>query len=277
MAPGCPYCAASAPALNEFYEKYHDQGLEVIGFYHHKSPEPLRVEDVSQYAQRFGFKFPVAIDHDWKTLKHWWPGSRERTWTSVSFLIDKRGVIRHIHPDGHRTSLGGKEVKNFSLTLECAPECRLKVETKMEPKKEQFQIGEVSRETGSSIDTIRYYEKFGLLERPIRSIGGFRLYSGESIEKLRFIKKAQALGLTLGESKGILQCSQEGLKPCCELVRKLFTRKIDEFESKIKELQKMKKDLEALLSQWVSAKEARKRSYAVCPQIEREPVKKKRR
>ena len=99
-APGCPFCAASAPALNEFYEKYHDEGLEVIGFYHHKSPEPLKVEEVEQYAGKFGFEFPVAVDYDWNTLRNWWLDGRERGWTSVSFLIDKQGVIRHIHPGG---------------------------------------------------------------------------------------------------------------------------------------------------------------------------------
>lgn len=143
----------------------------------------------------------------------------------------------------------------------------------MEDENNQFQIGEAARETGTSIDTVRYYEKVGLLDKPIRSVGGFRLYARETIEKLRFIKKAQALGLTLTEIKGIMQCSKEGLKPCCDLVRRLFTKKIDEFESKIKELQKMKRDLETLLSEWISPKEARKRSYAVCPQIEREPKK----
>src|ERR1700722_3254438 len=71
-APDCPYCRATAPALNEFYEKYHAQGLEVIGFYHHKSEEPLKVETVRKYADDFGFKFPVAIDTNWKTLHKWW-------------------------------------------------------------------------------------------------------------------------------------------------------------------------------------------------------------
>jgi peroxiredoxin len=99
-APACPYCRATAPALNEFYRTYHDQGLEVIGFYHHKSDEPLKVETVRKYADNFGFKFPVAIDTDWKTLHQWWLDGQPRDFTSVSFLIDRQGVIRHIHPGG---------------------------------------------------------------------------------------------------------------------------------------------------------------------------------
>lgn len=146
----------------------------------------------------------------------------------------------------------------------------------MNAEKGHSHIGEVARETETSIDTVRFYEKMGLLEKPARSEGGFRIYSKETIEKLRFIRKAQALGLTLGEIKGIMQCSKEGLRPCCDLVRSLFTKKITEFESKIKELQKMKRGLESLLSQWLSPSEARKRSFAVCPQIEREPKKKRR-
>ena len=146
----------------------------------------------------------------------------------------------------------------------------------MDPKDERYQIGGVAKASDTSIDTIRYYEKLGLLEKPVRSVGGFRLYSRETVEKLRFIKKAQVLGLTLSEIKGIMQCSKEGLKPCCDLVKGLFTKKIEEFESKIKELGKMKKDLEVLLSEWISTKEAKKRSYAVCPQIERQPKRRRR-
>jgi len=99
-APGCPYCKATAPALNEFYREYRGRGLEVIGFYHHKSDGPLRVEEVKKYSRQFGFKFPVAIDPEWRTLKQWWLDTGDRDFTSVSFLLDRQGVIRHIHPGG---------------------------------------------------------------------------------------------------------------------------------------------------------------------------------
>jgi thiol-disulfide isomerase/thioredoxin len=99
-APNCPYCRASAPALNEFYEKYAARGLEVLGFYHHKSTFPLDAKMVKKYAGVFGFKFPIATDVGWKTLHRWWLDNGTRQFTSVSFLIDRKGVIRYIHPGG---------------------------------------------------------------------------------------------------------------------------------------------------------------------------------
>src|ERR1051325_403247 len=95
-APDCPYCKATAPALNEFYEDFHDKGLEVIGIYHHKSEEPLRKEDVAKYARDFRFKFPVAIDPDWVTLKKWWLSKGNQDFTSVTFLIDKEGIVQFV-------------------------------------------------------------------------------------------------------------------------------------------------------------------------------------
>ncbi len=100
MAPDCRYCAATAPALNEFHAAYMDKGLVVVGAYHHKSTGPLKVEEVKAQAEKLGFKFPVAIDPEWKTLKDWWLDKQDRDFTSVSFLIDKQGVIRFVHPGG---------------------------------------------------------------------------------------------------------------------------------------------------------------------------------
>jgi len=137
-----------------------------------------------------------------------------------------------------------------------------------------FQIGEVARETQTSIDSIRYYEKLGLLEKPIRSEGGFRLYPKEAIEKLRFVRKAQRLGLTLSEIKGIMAESRKGLHACCGHVEGILTKKLKELEEKMEELRKVKKGLKSLLQSWIPLEEARKRPFAVCPQIEVErPIK----
>lgn len=134
---------------------------------------------------------------------------------------------------------------------------------------ELYRIGVVARKSGYSIDTIRYYEKLGLIEKPVRSEGGFRQYSSVTVDRLQFIKKAQQLGFTLNEIRSVVRCSAEGLKPCCDLVRNLLEKKLGEFENKIRELQKMRKNLKRLLSEWVPLEEAKRRSYTVCPQIDK--------
>jgi peroxiredoxin len=100
MSPDCPFCSATAPSLNRLHTLYKDRGLVVVGMYHHKGQEPLKPGDVESYVRHFGFQFPVAVDDDWKTLKRWWLDGRERRWTSVSFLLDRKGIIRRVHLGG---------------------------------------------------------------------------------------------------------------------------------------------------------------------------------
>jgi thiol-disulfide isomerase/thioredoxin len=99
-APGCPFCEASIPALNEFARRYRDRGLVVLGFYHHKSPAPLTPAYVKEQIRKLKLEFPVAIDRDWSTLRSWWLDRHDRGWTSVSILLDRHGVVRHVHPGG---------------------------------------------------------------------------------------------------------------------------------------------------------------------------------
>jgi thiol-disulfide isomerase/thioredoxin len=101
MSPECPLCSATAPSLNAFHERYAAAGLRVIGMYHHKGKQPLDPADVQGYVEHYGFEFPVAIDADWQTLQRWWLDGHERGFTSVSFLVDRAGIVRHVH-------LGGK-------------------------------------------------------------------------------------------------------------------------------------------------------------------------
>jgi peroxiredoxin len=100
--PDCPYCSATAPALNELDRDFRASGLVVIGFYTPKPrPRPTTVEHVRRVAQKYGFRFPVAVDDEWKALQRLWLDRADSAgWTSASLLIDRAGVVRHVHPGG---------------------------------------------------------------------------------------------------------------------------------------------------------------------------------
>lgn len=110
---GCPYCAATAPALRKLDSKYAKQGLVVIGVFHPKPPGGWNIERVRAASERLGFAFPVAVDGEWTALRRWWPDLEKRGWTSVSFVVDKRGVIRYVHPGGeyHEAPEGGEHAR----------------------------------------------------------------------------------------------------------------------------------------------------------------------
>ncbi len=96
---GCPFCSASAPALRELDQTFSQRGLVVVGLYHHKDPEPFDPAVYEETGKRYGFTFPLAVDPEWQTLKSWLRGV-DTGFTSVTFVLDRRGVIRHVHPGG---------------------------------------------------------------------------------------------------------------------------------------------------------------------------------
>lgn len=118
----CPFCASSAPALRALNEQYAPQGLTVIGVYHPKADRdsPLNVERVERAVEARELDFPIAIDWDWRNgvLADWWLTGHDRPATSVTFLLDKSGLIQFIHPgmEYHETDqfigemVGGSEV-----------------------------------------------------------------------------------------------------------------------------------------------------------------------
>ena len=114
-APGCPFCEASAPYLSQWHERYAPQGLAVIGLYHPKPPGWIPVDVVKQLAQGLGMTFPLAIDPDWATLRRYWLDGRDRVWTSVSFLIDRQGIIRYVHPGG---AYSPEEAQELEATIQ---------------------------------------------------------------------------------------------------------------------------------------------------------------
>lgn len=102
MESDCPYCHATAPALNEFDRDLGPRGLVVVGMYTPKPrPRPTSVEAVRQHVEAYGFLFPVAVDDDWATLRRLWLDRvPSAVFTSASLLIDRRGIVRHVHPGG---------------------------------------------------------------------------------------------------------------------------------------------------------------------------------
>jgi peroxiredoxin len=102
----CELCAATAPALRKLQQEYGSRGLQVIGVFHPKPAGDWDLERMRRAADRYQFTFPVGFDGDWGALRRWWlTGARD--YTSVSFLIDKQGVIRSVHPGGEYHEGGG--------------------------------------------------------------------------------------------------------------------------------------------------------------------------
>lgn len=105
MANDCPYCTGTAPALRQIHSDYASRGLVVVGMYHHRGRHTLEDGEYETYVRRYGFQFPVAVDVNWSTLERWWMRGHHRAFTSVSFLLDKQGRVRGVHP-GPRYAIG---------------------------------------------------------------------------------------------------------------------------------------------------------------------------
>jgi peroxiredoxin len=105
---GCPFCAATAPALISLEQTYGSRGLQVIGIFHPKPPGRWTMEQVRRATAEKHFTFPVAIDGNWSALKRWWLTKHRRA-TSASFLLDQNGIISNVHPGGefHEGQHGG--------------------------------------------------------------------------------------------------------------------------------------------------------------------------
>ena len=106
-------------------------------------------------------------------------------------------------------------------------------------------IGKLAKACGVKVDTVRYYERMDLIFPLERTESGYRKYSSDSIKRLRFIRKAQGLGFTLGEIKAMLELSEEPEADCAD-VRQYARDKITEIEDRIEDLLKIKSSLQEL-------------------------------
>ena len=112
-----------------------------------------------------------------------------------------------------------------------------------------LKIGEVSKRSGVGVEALRFYEKSGLLERPSRTYGGYRVYGREVLDRLAFIKQAQALGFSLEEIRRIIEDARKGQSPC-EEVREIVRRRMEELDERLRELQRHRRELKATLEEW---------------------------
>ncbi len=135
-------------------------------------------------------------------------------------------------------------------------------------------IGTLAKKVGVDPPTIRYYEKEGLLAKPTRSPGGYRLYSDNDQATLEFIKSAQGLGLSLREIKKILEARTIKGKACDHVVE-LLQDKIIEFNAKVREMKRTSRLFSKLLRQWKQSKNTRK--TCICDDLtqSRRPLKSK--
>ncbi|MAF78219.1 MAG: hypothetical protein CME60_08650 [Halobacteriovoraceae bacterium] len=105
-------------------------------------------------------------------------------------------------------------------------------------------IGKLAKSAEVGVETIRFYERKGLLIQP-EKVGGFRYYSSDLATKIRFIKRSQQLGFTLSETKELLELSVQSTSQCKDILLKT-EQKIREIDEKMKDLKRMKDSLSSL-------------------------------
>ena len=122
-------------------------------------------------------------------------------------------------------------------------------------------IGGLSKHTGTNIETIRYYERVGLLPTPARSSGGYRLYGTNHPKRLNFIRRARTLGFSIGEVRTLLRLADERKRPCAE-VRVVAEAHLKDVRAKIVDLRRMERVLKATVARCAEGRRSD------CPMIE---------
>jgi DNA-binding transcriptional MerR regulator len=119
------------------------------------------------------------------------------------------------------------------------------------PRIRPLYSGELARLAGISTDTLRYYERRGLVQPVPRSSAGYRLFSAELVERVRLIRAALSIGFSVNELIGIFS-ERDGGKPPCHQVRNLAAKKLRSIEGQIKDLRAWHRELRKTLADWNS-------------------------
>ncbi|PYR78703.1 MAG: heavy metal-responsive transcriptional regulator [Acidobacteria bacterium] len=129
-----------------------------------------------------------------------------------------------------------------------------------------MRIGELAAASGLTRDALRYYERQGLLPRSRRTSGGFREYDSGAVDRVRFVKQAQAHSLTLREIRDLVTHQSDAGRTRCRHVRDLLARKLAQMETRRRELDAFCKTLQEYLEMCGRALEAR--TPMECPVVE---------
>lgn len=116
-------------------------------------------------------------------------------------------------------------------------------------EKDFLLIGELAEVAGVSRDTLRHYERKGVLLPPLRSVNGYRLYSADLVERVKMIRRALAVGFTLDEIARIFAERSRGNAPCRE-VYGLAVTKLENVRERIREMEVLRGELENLVLEW---------------------------
>jgi DNA-binding transcriptional MerR regulator len=108
-----------------------------------------------------------------------------------------------------------------------------------------MRIGELARQSGIPATALRYYEQLGLLPEPARTESGYRIYAEDAVDRLGFIRAAQAVGLTLAEVLQVLGVRDAGEAPC-RVLTDLIDHRHAEVKGKIADLRRLERELTAL-------------------------------
>jgi len=132
----------------------------------------------------------------------------------------------------------------------------------------RLKIGEVATLSGMPVKTIRYYEGLGLLAPTVeRSDTGYRMFQLQILKRLKFIKRAQSLGLHLQEIQALLDVYDQGELPCPE-VKQQLQAKVEAITTQIVALENLKLQLQTLLASWEEQPLSEQISQTICPNIQ---------
>lgn len=131
-----------------------------------------------------------------------------------------------------------------------------------------MQIGELAKRGGVGVETVRFYERKGILLSPGRKPSGYRIYGEQDLKRLLFIRQAKVLGFSLEDIREVIAARGRGQCPC-GTVGGIAERYLRETEQQIRNLTAFRNELRRAVSQWKKAGQQQVSADAICTLIER--------